>query len=150
MVCPLCFNSKTKVYNSRTTKRANSLWRRRRCPVCKKEFTTHETIDAEAFLLVTETGQKAKPFSKAKLVLSLVRACDHRQDESAYWLAETVEQKLIQAHANKAGPITTEDIKNFTLLALKRYDAQAFIKYLSYHADTFDPKALKAQLRKTT
>lgn len=146
MICPFCFHSKTAVYNSRPTKRTSGLWRRRRCLSCGKEFTTRELVDSEGLLAVHTTNKKPVPFSKAKLTLSLIKVCDHRTDDAAYWLANTVEQKLIyQDSPHKE--VSTDAIQQACLAVLKHFDTQAFIKYLSYHSDLSDTKALKQQLR---
>lgn len=150
MVCPFCLHKKTEVYNSRPTKKVNSLWRRRRCLACKKEFTTREIIDAEAILRVKITARKSEPFSRARLLLSVLRACDHQQTrENAYWLCQTIEQKLIQHAASKNGIVTPEDIIETTLATLKPFDTPAFIKYLSYHSPSIlDTKTVKQRLKR--
>ena len=144
MVCPFCFSQKTSVYNSRPTKRLNGLWRRRHCEACDKQFTTRETVDASSILKI----EGGAPFSQTKLLVSIAHACDHRTDDAAYWLTETITQQLLQQCANQQITLQRADIRNACLITLKRFDTRAFMKYLSSHSDdTFDSRALKKELR---
>src|SRR6266568_3130278 len=144
MVCPFCLHKKTEVYNSRKTTRLNRLWRRRRCLGCNQEFTTYELIDIGHIIRVGNDTKKTVPFSKSKLLLDLAKVCDHRQDDAAYWLAETIEQKLLQLGSKTEGIITKTDIRAYCLATLKLFDATAFVKYLSYHeANALDVRMLK-------
>ncbi len=147
MVCPFCLHKKTEVYNTRKSTKLNQLWRRRRCLACKRQFTTYESIGIEHIISVTTNGRGALPFSKAKLTLDLLKACDHRHDDAAYWLAETIAQKLITLARAKNGLVTLADITEICLKTLKLFDATAFVKYLSYHTPTTDASSLKRQLK---
>jgi transcriptional repressor NrdR len=137
------------VYNSRPTKRVNALWRRRRCLACKREFTTRETINAETILRVGEPN-RIKEFSRATLLLSIVKVCDHRPKlDDAYWLYDTIEQQLIRLASEQQGIISTNDIKAACLKTLKNFDTPAFVKYLAqFSDDVIDSRTLKKQLRK--
>lgn len=148
MVCPFCLHKKTNVYNSRPTKRLNAMWRRRRCSNCTREFTTRELIAADSIIRV-QAGKKIGPFLKSKLILSVLKACDHLpQDDAAYWLCDTIEQRLLKQGATSDGVVTTNDIAEVTLAVLKAFNMPAFVKYLSYHAPALDSRTLKRELKK--
>ncbi|MGD8374072.1 MAG: hypothetical protein PVI21_04420 [Candidatus Woesebacteria bacterium] len=150
MICPFCLNKKTTIYNSRNTKKLNSTWRRHRCQACSKEFTTYELIEASSFLRVATDAsfKKTLPFSKTTLFLSIAKACDHRANtDDAFWLSETVEQKLIQT-ANSKCIVTTNEIKDICLDVLKNFDSAAFIKYLTNYTNTaVDACTIKRRLK---
>lgn len=133
MVCPFCQYHDTRVYNSRRTKRTNELWRRRRCPQCGRQFTTYETITADGIITVLTANNKKASFSRANLLLSLLKVCDHRTDDAAYWLAQTIEQRLIAAANRQDGMVSTKDITMACLETLQSFDTSAFVKYLSYY-----------------
>jgi transcriptional repressor NrdR len=147
MVCPFCLHKKTEVYNTRKNSRLNQLWRRRRCLACQRQFTTYESIGIEHIISVATDGRKPIPFSKAKLTLDLLRACDHRHDDAAYWLAETIAQKLIVLASAQEGMVSPEAITEACLVTLKPFDAAAFVKYLSYHSFASDASSLKRRLK---
>jgi transcriptional repressor NrdR len=146
MVCPFCLHKKTSVYNSRATKRLNATWRRRRCEACGREFTTRENADPESILRVG-TKKRAEAYSRAKLTLSILRVCDHREDhgEPAYWLNDTIEQQLYRSAVTTNNLITKKQIISSTLDTLKNFDMVAYVKYLALYSPGFDARTLKRQ-----
>ena len=150
MVCPFCLSNKTEVYNSRRTKKINSVWRRRRCPHCEREFTTEEQVRPETIMKVGIKGlPRALPYSRTKLLLAIYKACDHRKQAAAAseHVLATVEQRLYKIAAAQDHTVTKENITQTTLDVLKNYDAAAYIKYLSYHQPGLDNATVKRQLR---
>lgn len=148
MVCPFCLHKKTNIYNSRSTRRLNATWRRRRCESCKREFTTRESIDSESVLSIG-TAKHPSPYSRAKLTLSILRTCDHRADhgEAAYWLADTIEQKLYSAAAGSNNIVSKKTVSSTVLGTLKDFDTTAYVKYLAAHSPTLDARTLKLYLK---
>ena|SRR5688572_1959861 len=130
MICPFCLHKKTKVYNSRSTKKLNETWRRRQCLDCNKQFSTRETVDLSTILKINKTG-KVKDFSLIRLMSDISRAIDHLEDvdQKTYWLTQLVQQRLLVISSKTQGVV---DIKEFTEICaaiLKKYDYPAFIKY---------------------
>lgn len=151
MVCPFCTSNKTSVYNSRATARLNNVWRRRRCNNCKKVFTTTETVDP-ASVIKLKQGKTSVAFSQAKLLISLLRVCDHLEDPetSAHYLCQNVMQKLYRMAAKSSQTINKNDIIEVTMVTLKPYNLAAYVKYLSYHSPQIDPRTLNKKLKETT
>lgn len=147
MVCPFCLHKKTSVYNSRQTAKLNATWRRRRCESCDRTFTTRESSDPESILQVG-TVKRSKPYSRAKLTISILSVCDHRTDhgEAAYWLCDTIEQKLYRQAAGTNNTVTKHHITNEVLDVLKRFDAGAYVKYLTRYSPNLDARTLKKRL----
>ena len=152
MVCPFCMYDKTEVYNSRRTKKINSVWRRRRCLRCEREFTTEEQARPESVIRVGIKGlPRALPYSHTKLLLSVHRACDHRRNaaKSAEYVVSTVEQRLYLAAAQQNQTVSKQDIIETALAVLKNYDTAAYVKYLSYHQADLDNRTIKRQLKRS-
>ncbi len=150
MVCPFCLSNKTEVYNSRRTKKINSVWRRRRCQQCDREFTTEEQVRPDTIMRVGIKGlPRALPYSRTKLLLAIYKACDHRKQAAtaSEYVLGTIEQKLYRIASDQEQVITKDNIIQTTLAVLKNYDAAAYIKYLSYHQPGLDSAAVKRQLR---
>lgn len=148
MVCPFCLHKKTKVYNSRRTTKLNATWRRRRCEACKREFTTRENADPESILRVGTT-KRTHPYSRATLTLSILSVCDHRTDNgiAAYWLNDTIEQKLYRLAARTNNSITKKQIISTVLDTLKNFDTAAYVKYLARYSPALDARTLKKHLK---
>jgi transcriptional repressor NrdR len=126
----------------------NATWRRRRCEACKRTFTTRESADPESILLVG-TIKRASPYSRAKLTLSILSVCDHRADqgEAAYWLSNSIEQKLYRLAAGKNNSITKKQVISTALETLKSFDAAAYLKYLTRYSPELDARTLKRYLK---
>lgn len=146
MVCPFCLHKKTDVYNTRGT--TKGVWRRRRCLNCGKAFTTQEHFDPSGIWKVLK-GKKTTAYSRAALSMSILRVCDHRtnQDDAAWYLFETVEQNLTPLLTDEQ-TITTDNIIETVAAILKRFDAAAYVKYLSYHQPALDARTLRRHLRR--
>lgn len=130
MVCPFCEHPKLKTVNSRKTKKNNQVWRRRQCESCGRLFTTREYIDLTDIAVLSRSG-KTEPYSRPKLLASLLQALDHlgdRQVESAYALSETIEKQLY------GDEISSEGIIKSAIETLKLFDEVSAIKYQSYHS----------------
>lgn len=149
MVCPFCLHKKSEVYNSRSKAGGAAVWRRRRCLNCSKTFTTQEDFDPSGVWTVAN-GKKYTKYSRAKLAMSLLRACDHRtnHDNAAWYLFKAVEQQLYPIAAESEEKITVQDITDKAATILKRFDAAAYVKYISYHQPTMDAKTLRRHLRR--
>ena len=81
--------------------------------------------------------------------MSILRVCDHRtnQDDAAWYLFETVEQNLTPLLTDEQ-TITTDNIIETVAAILKRFDAAAYVKYLSYHQPALDARTLRRHLRR--
>lgn len=135
MVCPFCLHKKTEVFNSRGGTRLNTVWRRRRCMACGGQFTTYESADPNSLLVVKDkTG--LSQFSHNRLLLALLKCCDHRKDldDSVPYLAATIEQKLIKLAATTKSPsISKDELQKAVADTLKAYDPIAYVKYIGQH-----------------
>jgi transcriptional regulator NrdR family protein len=132
MVCIHC-GQKTQVINSRTQRRANQVWRRRRCVSCQAVFSTLESTDYGAVWLVRGSTSRLSPFSRDKLFLSLHKSCQHRPTAAsdAGALAETVIGKL--SGQVQDGVIPVKSIAAAVQVALARFDKAAGVHYQAFH-----------------
>jgi transcriptional repressor NrdR len=150
MVCPFCLHEKTKVYNSRRGSRLNVTWRRRQCEACGGQFTTYESAEPGSILMVRQ-DRTLVPFSHSDLLLSLLRACDHRQDldESVPYLCGTIEQKLYKLQfAVKEKSVAKSDIVAAAAAALKNYDPVAYVKYIGRYQAQLDAPTIRRALKR--
>src|SRR5207249_11743675 len=75
--CQFCGHSEDKVVDSRESKEAESIRRRRECLKCEKRFTTYERIDEIPYMVVKKDGRREK-FERQKVLAGLLRACEKR------------------------------------------------------------------------
>lgn len=78
MICPFCANKTDKVVDSRESKEADVIRRRRQCLKCGRRFTTYERIDEVPYMVVKKDGRREK-FDRQKVLTGLLKACEKRQ-----------------------------------------------------------------------
>ncbi len=77
MKCPYCGFGQDRVVDSRESKEADSIRRRRECESCNRRFTTYERIDEIPYMVVKKDGRRER-FDRQKVLSGLLRACEKR------------------------------------------------------------------------
>ena len=131
MKCVYCGNV-TKVVNSRHQKKANQVWRRRKCQKCKAVFTTLEVVDTSLALRV-KRNKRFKPFSRDILLLSVYDSLRHRKTamRDATELTGTILSHLYPNITNAT--LERDDIVEVTASTLQRFDNVAAVHFLAFH-----------------
>lgn len=130
MYCTVCWNTDTKVLDSRVTEDGKSIKRRRECLNCSNRFNTFEKYE-KVSLIVEKTLWKMEEYNEEKLYNSILKAFNKRNisikiiDNMMF----QIEQKLLNKRK-----ITSREIWAFVLEELKKIDEVAYIRYASvYH-----------------
>jgi transcriptional repressor NrdR len=134
MVCIYC-RHETQVVNSRHQKKANQVWRRRRCVECSAVFSTLEAPDTtQALRVMKSTG--LEPFSRDNLLLSIYDSLKHRKTamSDATALTSTVIIQLFPLI--KQAVVDREEIVQVTSEVLRRFDKVAATHYRAFHPTT--------------
>ena len=77
MKCPYCGFLQDRVVDSRESKEADAIRRRRECEKCNRRFTTYERIDEIPYMVVKKDGRRER-FDRQKVLSGLLRACEKR------------------------------------------------------------------------
>ena len=77
MKCPFCGEIENKVIDSRLSKDAHVIRRRRECLLCNRRFTTYEHIEEIPIMIVKKDGRR-EVFKREKVRLGMQRACEKR------------------------------------------------------------------------
>lgn len=135
MRCPSCRFPDTRVVDSRDAGDGDAIRRRRSCPQCGKRFTTVE----EASLAVVKRCGVTEPFSRAKVVSGVRKACQGRPvDEDALAvLAQKVEEIIREGGTAE---VPANDVGLAILAPLKELDEVAYLRFASVYRD-FDSLA---------
>ena len=130
MVCPYCL-SNTDVVNSRPQKRANAVWRRRKCQNCTAVFSTTESIDLTQAVSVRRTIS-LEPFARDVLLLSIHDSLRHRPTAAtdATGITNTIITRLLPA---KNATIDREHIVAMSMDVLEHFDRTAWTHYCAFH-----------------
>jgi transcriptional repressor NrdR len=145
MKCPFCRQSRTEVYNSRTTNFGTQTWRRRHCLKCGKNFTTYEAPSLGFLKVTTKSGQRSG-YSRARLFTSLYDAFLNVSHKPATIdaVTDTIEAKILDL---KSPEVATTQIASIVLTTLKHFNTPAFLRYLSSHTDLSPATNLSKALR---
>jgi transcriptional repressor NrdR len=128
MRCPYCRYADSRVVDSREGDDGTLIRRRRQCQECGKRFTTVE----EAVLAVVKRSGATEPFSRAKIVAGVHKACQGRPvDEDAIArLAQRVEETI---RARGAAEIPSHEVGLAILGPLRELDEVAYLRFASVY-----------------
>ncbi len=128
MHCPFCKHDDSRVIDSRTGEDGGAIRRRRQCPECGRRFSTIET----AMLLVVKRNGVVEPFSRAKVISGVRKACQGRpvSDDDLALLAQQVEDALRAAGVVE---IPTNEVGLAILAPLRNLDKVAYLRFASVY-----------------
>jgi transcriptional repressor NrdR len=145
MKCPFCGFVNDKVVDSRESKEAESIRRRRECLQCGKRFTTYERIDEIPYMVVKKDGRREK-FDRQKVLNGLLRACEKRPvpigkleqivNEAESFVIESAERER-----------KTSELGELIMNRLRRYDKVAYVRFASVYLDFKDVQEFMNELK---
>src|ERR1700712_5871120 len=144
MRCPFCSFTQDKVIDSRESKDADSIRRRRECEGCNKRFTTYERIDEIPYMVVKKDGRREK-FDRQKVLSGLLHACEKRP-VAAIKLEEIVDQTEAFVVDSPERERSTRAVGELIMNRLKDIDTVAYIRFASVYRDFKDVREFKAEL----
>jgi len=144
MKCPYCGFGQDRVVDSRESKEADAIRRRRECERCNRRFTTYERIDEIPYMVVKKDGRRER-FERQKVLSGLLRACEKRPVSSSQLesIVDATEAYLVDAAERER---STSEIGELIMQHLKRLDTVAYIRYASVHRDFKDVSEFKQEL----
>ena len=128
MRCPYCRHSDSRVVDSREADDGALIRRRRSCPECGRRFTTVE----EAILAVVKRSGVTEPFSRAKVIAGVRKACQGRpvDEDSIALLAQRVEEAI---RARGAAEVPSHEVGLAILGPLRELDEVAYLRFASVY-----------------
>jgi len=145
MKCPFCAFANDKVVDSRESKEAESIRRRRECLKCGKRFTTYERIDEIPYMVVKKDGRREK-FDRQKVLNGLLRACEKRPVSIAK-LEQIVNQAESFVIDSAERERTTREIGELLMNELKKQDKVAYVRFASVYMDFKDVQEFMSELQ---
>jgi transcriptional repressor NrdR len=133
MVCTYC-GGQTAVVNSRHQKRANQVWRRRRCLACNSIVTTVEGLDFTASISLKTAASVLEPFQRDILFISVYESLRHRKTAVAD--AEALTATILRALPtcfNKDRSVERSKLVSLVATTLQRFDKAAAVQYQAFH-----------------
>ncbi len=145
MTCPFCSHREDKVIDSRESKEADVVRRRRECLSCNRRFTTYERIDEIPYMVIKKGGRREK-FERQKVLNGLLKACEKRPI-SITKLAEIVDVVEARLSENLDREITTTEIGEMVAERLQALDKVAYVRFASVYRDFQDVDAFMGELQ---
>ena len=134
--------------DSRETREGDTIRRRRECLACERRFTTYERIDEVPYMVVKKDGRREK-FDRQKVLGGLLKACEKRPVSMARLsdLVNKVESKVSDSPDRE---ISTTEIGEFLMDALRDMDKIAYVRFASVYRDFQDEHAFLNELKNLT
>jgi transcriptional repressor NrdR len=140
MKCPYCGFGQDRVVDSRESKEADSIRRRRECERCNRRFTTYERIDEIPYMVVKKDGRRER-FDRQKVLSGLLRACEKRPVPASK--LEAIVDFLVDAPERER---STSEVGELIMTQLKSLDTVAYIRFASVYRDFKDVREFKEEL----
>ena len=145
MKCPFCNHIEDKVVDSRESREGDAIRRRRQCLACERRFTTYERIDEVPYMVIKKDGRREK-FDRQKVLSGLLKACEKRPISMGR-LAELVDQVEAKVTDSADREISTIEIGELLMDALRELDKIAYVRFASVYRDFQDEQAFFNELK---
>lgn len=144
MKCQFCNCTESRVVDSRPTDDGNSIRRRRECAGCGRRFTTYEKIEAQQLLVIKKDNSR-ELFDPKKLRSGIIAAC-HKRPVSAAEIERVVTDVEQWANNNLQEEITTRQIGEMVMTALRKLDEVAYVRFASVYRQFTDIPSFMSEL----
>ena len=145
MRCPFCSDPESRVVDSRPSKDGRAIRRRRECLSCGERFTTYERVEEFQPMVVKRDGRR-EPFSRAKIIEGMLKACEKRPvgiDRIEAFVNDI--EKEFQDRGEREVPSTV--IGERVMSRLKDLDDVAYVRFASVYKQFKDLNAFMEQLQ---
>ena len=145
MKCQFCNCADSRVVDSRPTDDGNSIRRRRECIQCGRRFTTYEKVEVQQLLVVKKDNSR-ELFDPQKVRSGIIAAC-HKRPVSAADIEKVVTSVEQMAYNNLQEEITTRQIGEMVMEALRKLDEVAYIRFASVYRSFTDIPTFMQELK---
>ena len=145
MKCPYCGEIDNKVIDSRLSKDASVIRRRRECIVCNRRFTTYEHIEEIPIMIIKKDGRR-EVFNREKVRAGLKKACEKR-NISINVIEEAIDnlERDLRETGEKEIPASVVGEKIMTML--HGLDGVAYVRFASVYREFKDVNDFVAELK---
>ncbi|MFO7985746.1 MAG: transcriptional regulator NrdR [Desulfatiglandaceae bacterium] len=145
MKCPYCTEINNKVIDSRLSKDARTIRRRRECLACKRRFTTYEKLEDVLPMLVKKDGRR-EPFSREKIISGIRKACQKRA-VSVTKMEDFVDSLELYFQEVGRKEIDSSEVGEKVIHALKEWDEVAYVRFASVYRQFKDINEFMEELQ---
>ena len=146
MKCPSCSHLESRVLDSRTSADGTNIKRRRECLNCQKRFTTFETIETRA-VMVIKKDKTRELFDREKLVRGMIKACEKRP-VSLSQIEKSVSEIESTIQNSMNGEVASTEIGELVMDKLKSLDDVAYVRFASVYRQFKDINTFMDEIKK--
>jgi len=144
VICPYCGKIGNKVIDSRLSKDARTIRRRRECIACGRRFTTYEKLEDILPMVVKKDGRR-EPFSREKIISGIRKACQKRPVSVAR-IEEFVDS--LETYFQELGKkeISSTEVGERVINKLREWDEVAYVRFASVYRQFKDISEFMSEL----
>ena len=144
MICPYCTKIDNKVIDSRLSKDARTIRRRRECLGCGRRFTTYEKLEDILPMVVKKDGRR-EPFNREKIISGIRNACQKLRVSEAK-IQEFVDS--LESYFQDLGKkeIDSSEIGERVINKLKEWNEVAYVRFASVYRQFKDINEFMSEL----
>ncbi|MCD5390321.1 transcriptional regulator NrdR [candidate division NPL-UPA2 bacterium] len=131
MRCPYCNFLEDKVVDSRSSRDALVVRRRRECLKCRRRFTTYERQE-EIPLMVIKKDNRRESFERQKVLNGIVKACEKRPISVAK-MEELVDEIERSLRSRLERELASSEIGELVMKKLQDLDDVAYVRFASVY-----------------
>ena len=145
MKCPYCGETDNKVIDSRLSKDACAIRRRRECIDCSRRFTTYEHIEEIPIMIIKKDGRR-EVFNRKKVRSGIKRACEKR-DISMNVIEEFIDdlERDLREIGEKELPASVVGEK--IMAKMHELDDVAYVRFASVYREFKDVNDFVSELK---
>lgn len=134
MKCPICNSSQIIVINTRATQ-AGNIWRRRKCLVCRNNFSTSEQLSLTGVKVIKRSGRSER-FISDKIFLGICHAGNESKrltSDQVREIATGVTEKIkLEIIRSKCDRIKTRHLGRLILQHIKPVSLEIYYRFRAY------------------
>jgi len=146
MKCPYCGEIDNKVMDSRLSKDATVIRRRRECIDCGRRFTTYEHIEEIPVMIIKKDGRR-EVFNREKVRQGMARACEKR-NISVEIIEEFIDNLERDLKEIEEKEIPSSVIGEKIMAKLHELDDVAYVRFASVYREFKDVNDFFSELKK--
>ena len=145
MKCPFCGEVDNKVIDSRVSKDASVIRRRRECLLCNRRFTTYEHIEEIPIMIVKKDGRR-EVFNRDKVRSGMKKACEKR-NISMNVIEEFIDELERDLRETGEKEIFSHIVGEKIMEKLHAIDDVAYVRFASVYREFKDVNDFVSELK---
>lgn len=144
MKCPFCGHHDNKVVDSRVSKDASVIRRRRQCLDCGQRFTTYERVEALETYVIKKDGSR-EVFDREKVKRGILLAL-RKRPVSVTEVEDFLDRLESGFQEKNLREIPVKQVGESVLQWLRQVDQVAYVRFASVYRDFHDVKEFMHEL----